>query len=181
MKLKKESSQQKLRGAYYTPLQLANAMVKLCASEKIHTVLEPSCGDGVFLDSLKQLSLIEIIDSVDAIEIEPEEAIFVQNKYLNFHNIQVLNEDFFEFYSRIVSTQRQYDLIVGNPPYIRYQYLTETQRELQSSILTSHGMKANKLINAWVAFLVACVQLLSKNGIIAFVICFCCIELYISI
>ena len=31
-------------------------------------------------------------------------------------------------------------------------------------------MKANKLINAWVAFLVACVQLLSEDGKIAFVI-----------
>ena len=31
-------------------------------------------------------------------------------------------------------------------------------------------MKANKLINAWVAFLVACVQLLSESGRIAFVI-----------
>ena len=88
----------------------------------------------------------------------------------NYKNVHVLNEDFFEFYSRIVSTQKQYDLIIGNPPYIRYQYLTEKQRELQSHILTSHGMKANKLINAWVAFLVACVQLLSENGRIAFVI-----------
>ena len=31
-------------------------------------------------------------------------------------------------------------------------------------------MKANKLINAWVAFFVACVQLLSEKGKIAFVI-----------
>lgn len=46
----------------------------------------------------------------------------------------------------------------------------EKQREIQSSILTSHEMKSNKLINAWVAFLVACVQLLSDNGKIAFVI-----------
>ena len=29
MRLKKDSSEQKLRGAYYTPLQLANAMVNL--------------------------------------------------------------------------------------------------------------------------------------------------------
>ncbi len=170
MRLKKDSSEQKLRGAYYTPLQLANAMVSLCASENIHSVLEPSCGDGVFLDSLKQLSLIGRIDSVDAIEIEPDEAQKVQNNYLNHHNIHVFNEDFFEFYSRMLSTQKQYDMIFGNPPYIRYQYLTETQRELQSNILVSHGMKANKLINAWVAFLVACVQLLSENGRIAFVI-----------
>ena len=61
-------------------------------------------------------------------------------------------------------------MILGNPPYIRYQYLKESQREIQSEILTSHGMKANKLINAWVAFIVACVQLLSENGKIAFVI-----------
>ena len=46
MKLKKDNSGQKLRGAYYTPLQLANAMVRLFAHENIQTVLEPSCGDG---------------------------------------------------------------------------------------------------------------------------------------
>ena len=170
MKLKKDSSEQKLRGAYYTPLQLANAMVNLCARENIHTVLEPSCGDGVFLDSLKQLNLIEQIRTIDAVEIEPDEAEKVQRNYRNYQNVHVLSEDFFEFYSRMVGAQTQYDLILGNPPYIRYQYLTETQRELQSNILTSHGMKANKLINAWVAFLVACVQLLSENGRIAFVI-----------
>ena len=170
MKLKKDSSEQKLRGAYYTPLQLANAMVNICSTDNIHTVLEPSCGDGVFLDSLKQLLLIDKIDSVDAVEIESDEAKIVQNKYTNYDNVHVLNEDFFEFYSRMVTSRKQYDLILGNPPYIRYQYLTETQRQLQSNILTSHGMKANKLINAWVAFLVACVHLLSENGKIAFVI-----------
>ena len=170
MRLKKDSSEQKLRGAYYTPLQLSNAMVNLCASENIHTVLEPSCGDGVFLDSLRQLNLIEQIGTIDAVEIELDEAEKVQRNYRTYQNVHVLNEDFFEFYSRMVDAQTQYDLILGNPPYIRYQYLTETQRELQSNILTSHGMKANKLINAWVAFLVACVQLLSENGRIAFVI-----------
>lgn len=170
MRLKKDSSEQKLRGAYYTPLQIANAMVKLCLSKNIHTVLEPSCGDGVFLDSLKQVSILEKIDSVDAVEIEIDEANKVHNNYVNYKNVNVMNEDFFEFYSRMATTKKQYDLIIGNPPYIRYQYLTEKQRELQSNILTSHGMKANKLINAWVAFLVACVQLLSENGRIAFVI-----------
>lgn len=170
MKLKKDSSEKKLRGAYYTPVQLAKAMVKLCMSENIYTILEPSCGDGVFLDSLKQLSLFEKTDCVDAVEIEPNEARKVQSNYLDYPNVHVLNKDFFEFYDRTVCAQKQYDLILGNPPYIRYQYLTEKQRELQSGILTSHGMQANKLINAWVAFLVACVQLLSENGRIAFVV-----------
>ena len=46
----------------------------------------------------------------------------------------------------------------------------ENQRELMAEILTSQGMKANKLVNTWVGFLVSCVNLLSKNGKIAFVI-----------
>lgn len=172
MRLKKDSSEQKLRGAYYTPLQLANAMVSLVASQDIANVLEPSCGDGVFLDSLATLNLLNSIPDITAVEIEDNEAEKVRNNYKDKKNVHVLNEDFLDFYQRVYGKQT-YDLIIGNPPYIRYQYLTEEQREIQSSmssILTSHGMKSNKLINAWVAFLVACVQLLSENGKIAFVI-----------
>ena len=53
MRLKKDSSEQKLRGSYYTPIQLAEAMVELFASQNISTILEPSCGDGVLLIVLK--------------------------------------------------------------------------------------------------------------------------------
>lgn len=169
MRLKKNSSEQKLRGAYYTPLQLADAMVGFFASQNIATVLEPSCGDGVFLDSLKNLKLLDKVRRVTAVEIEPDEAEKVRSRYLGFGQIEICNEDFFDYYYRVLGKE-SFDLILGNPPYIRYQYLKESQREMQSEILTSHGMKANKLINAWVAFIVACVQLLSENGKIAFVI-----------
>lgn len=169
MRLKKDSTEQKLRGAYYTPLQLADAMVGLFASQNISTILEPSCGDGVFVDALQNLDLLNKVDKLTAVEIEPDEAEKVRNRYSEFEQIEVCTEDFFDFYNRVIGKE-QYDLILGNPPYIRYQYLKESQREMQSQILTSHGMKANKLINAWVAFMVACVQLLSENGKIAFVI-----------
>lgn len=169
MRLKKDSSEQKLRGAYYTPLQLADAMVGLFASQNISAVLEPSCGDGVFLDSLKNQKLLDKVQKLTAVEIEPDEAEKVRSRYLEFGQIEVCTEDFFNYYNRALGKEC-FDLILGNPPYIRYQYLKESQRTMQSEILTSHGMKANKLINAWVAFIVACVQLLSENGKIAFVI-----------
>ena len=169
MKLKKDNSEQKLRGAYYTPLQLANEMVKIVAKDSIENVLEPSCGDGVFLDSLVSTKKIDNVKNICAIEIEKDEANKVQQRYKDFKNISIYNDDFLDFYTNI-NRQRRFDLILGNPPYIRYQYLTEEQRKLQSDILTSQGMKSNKLINAWVAFLVACVNLLSEKGKIAFVI-----------
>jgi adenine-specific DNA-methyltransferase len=169
MRLKKDSTAQKLRGAYYTPLQLANAMVGLFYAETFENILEPSCGDGVFLDSLAASGLLHRADSVTAIEIEIDEAEKTRARHGVSPNVNILCNDFFDFYKRSYQSER-YDLILGNPPYIRYQYLTEKQRELQSMILTTHGMKSNKLINSWVCFLVACVQMLSDNGRIAFVI-----------
>ena len=169
MKLRKNSSEQKLRGAYYTPAPLAEAIVGLFASQDIDTVLEPSCGDGVFLDSLNELNLLDKVRRVTAVEIEPEEAQKVRSRYSGFDQMEIYAEDFFDYYYRVLGKER-FDLILGNPPYIRFQYLKESQREMLSEILTSQGMKAKKLINAWVAFLVACVQLLTENRKIAFVI-----------
>jgi len=169
MRLKKDSTEQKLRGAYYTPLQLANEMVKLFAAENIETILEPSCGDGVFLDSLKEQGIIDQFTSITAVEIDDIESKKVRKRYSNNKPLTVVNQDFFCFYNENVE-KKKYDLILGNPPYIRYQYLTEAQREILSKILTTQGMKSNKLINAWVGFIVACTQLLSGNGRIAFVI-----------
>ena len=122
MRLKKNSSEQKLRGAYYTPLQIADAMVGLFASQNISTVLEPSCGDGVFLDSLKNLKLLDKVRKVTAVEIEPDESKKVCSRYLNFAQVKVCNEDFFDYYNHVLGKEN-FDLILGNPPYIRYQYL----------------------------------------------------------
>lgn len=169
MRLKEESSEQKLRGAYYTPLPLAEMMVKLFSGNKqIKNVLEPSCGDGVFLDAMNNTDIIDQFDTITAIEIEDDEAIKVQNRYESKKNLRVINQDFFDYYEEY--SDEKFDLILGNPPYIRYQYLEEEQRALLSDILTSQGMKANKLINAWVGFMVACVNMLSEQGKIAFVI-----------
>lgn len=169
MKLKADSTEQKLRGAYYTPVQLARfiagVLEKQCLSGD---VLEPSCGDGVFLEALDLKTGLNVFDSVTAIEIEKEETDKLRSRYFNSSNVEIINDDFFAYYNK--NHASKYDLIVGNPPYIRYQYLDSKQRDLMSGIIKEHGMKPNKLINTWVAFTVACVHMLSNNGIIAFVI-----------
>lgn len=169
MKLKQDSSEQKLRGAYYTPIKLANFIVKHFATENIAKVLEPSCGDGVFLDSMQEQHLLTKVKKFTAVELDKSEAQKVKTNYRELKNVDVKTEDFFLFYEKNISKVK-YDLILGNPPYIRYQYLTEDQRESLSSILIKNGMKPNKLINTWVCFLVACTQMLNKTGKIAFVV-----------
>ena len=170
MILKENTNSQKLRGAYYTPLTLAEKIVEYFKDDNsIKSVLEPSCGDGVFFDAIINQSLISKFTTVEGIEIEKDEAAKLKERPLKYKNINIQNSDFFDFYKEN-STSKKYDLILGNPPYIRYQYLKESQRVEMSEILTSQKMKSNKLINTWVAFVVACVNLLSDNGKIAFVI-----------
>ncbi len=177
MILKENSSEQKLRGAYYTPVKLAEKMVELFAHDQtINSVLEPSCGDGVFIDAAIHQGMIDsdvqgakCFRRVTAIEIEKQVAQVLSKRMENIESIQVLNADFFSYYQANKDKER-FDLILGNPPYIRYQYLPEDQRVMMSEILTSHGMKSNKLINTWVGFIVACVHMLSDHGKIAFVI-----------
>jgi len=67
MKLKKDSTVQKLRGAYYTPLPLANAMASLFDAENLRSILEPSCGDGVFMDILEANGTLHRAEVVTAI------------------------------------------------------------------------------------------------------------------
>ena len=76
MKLKEDSSVQKLRGAYYTPLPLAEMMVKLFASRMdCKNVLEPSCGDGVLFGCVNlNLIVLKRYASIDAVEIDGVEA-----------------------------------------------------------------------------------------------------------
>jgi adenine-specific DNA-methyltransferase len=170
MILKRNSSQQKLRGAYYTPLLLAEKIVDFFkGNSSLKTMLEPSCGDGVFFDALINRKEIEKFDRLTGIEVEKKEVKKLSQKLSSYKNLEVLKGDFFDFYKREQESSR-YDLILGNPPYIRYQYLTEEQRNEMSEILVSHKMKSNKLINTWVAFVVACVHMLSDKGKIAFVI-----------
>ncbi len=172
MILKEDSTKQKLRGAYYTPQAVAEKMVSFFQEDaSIRTILEPSCGNGVFAEMVLKKQLLKKDGSLTAIEIEASEVQKAAKKMESVPSadVRLFAMDFFEYYENKKDEER-FDLILGNPPYIRYQYLKEQQRAQMSQILTEHGMKANRLINAWVGFLVACVHLLSDTGKIAFVI-----------
>lgn len=170
MRLKANSTKQKLRGGYYTPSRIADYIIKWAfrGDKLLRTVLEPCCGDGVFLESILRNTNPNEIECT-AIELVEEEAEKSRLKVSNFPNYKVINDDFYSIFENDL-VYKKYDCVVGNPPYIRYQYLTSEQRETQARILVSNGMKSNKLINSWVSFLVACVSLLDKKGKIGMVL-----------
>ncbi len=164
MQLIENASEQKLRGAYYTPQPIADFILRWGINDGNGAeVLEPSCGDGVFLRCLANGHLP--YKSVTAVEFEPEEA--QKARAINLCDSEVINCDFHRF---CLDTEKRFDLVVGNPPFIRYQYYNAEQQLLADEIFKNAKLKRTKLTNAWVTFVVGCTQLLRENGKMGFVI-----------
>lgn len=162
-----KQTEQKLKGAYYTPKEIVDFFISWAIDKnKKQNILEPSAGDGNFINNIKD---IHKESSLIAVEIDENEASKIKPNLKN-NQYAVLVDDFYNFYERYKDKEKEFDVVIGNPPYIRYQFLTEEQRTYQSDILINNGLKPNKLINAWVAFTVASLELLKENGKIAFVL-----------
>lgn len=164
MKLINSVSKDKLRGGFYTPKKIANFMLKWgLKNTNNYDILEPSCGDGVFLNELSKLDFT--YNSLKAIEYDKIE--FDKAKSINLKKSYIENNDFYEYFH---STSDKFDLVIGNPPYIRYQYFKENQKQLAERMFSEIGLKYSKLTNAWVSFVIGSSLLLKDTGKIAFVL-----------
>jgi len=164
MKLIENATAEKLRGGFYTPKPIASFILKWGINGSFdYDVLEPSCGDGVFLEQLKENN--HKFKSVTAIEFDEVEA--EKSEKINLKNKNVINTDFHLYCNE---TTERFDLVVGNPPYIRYQYFDKEQQAEADKIFKKAGLKYSKLTNAWVSFVVGSSLLLKEKGKIGFVI-----------
>lgn len=164
MKLIQNASSEKLRGGFYTPKPLADFILRWAVNgNENYDILEPSCGDGAFLEDIVENKFQ--YHSIKAIEIDPGEAEKARN--IKLPNKIVLTGDFFEYCN---STTDKFDLVIGNPPFIRYQFFDKDQRAEAEKIFAKAGLKYSKLTNPWVPFVVGSSLLLKEIGRIGFVL-----------
>jgi adenine-specific DNA-methyltransferase len=164
MQLIKNASKEKLRGGFYTPEPIASFILKWAFNgNKELDILEPSCGDGVFLEEIQKGNYE--YNSLTAIEFDEIEAI--KSRKIGLDKSNIINSDFHEF---CINTKQKFDLIIGNPPYIRFQYFDREQQGFASEIFEKANLKYSKLTNAWVSFVVGSSLLLKEQGKIGFVL-----------
>ena len=173
-----ELDQDKLRGGYYTTARVAEWLCAWAIQDADDNVLEPSCGDGAFLEAaihrLKALGasadqITTNLMGVEIIEAEAKRACDRLEVLLGkAAQTVVQNTDFFGWWQG--TEQPTYDVIIGNPPFIRYQSFPEPHRARAMAIMGEQGLKPNKLTNIWVPFVVAATASLKVDGRLALVL-----------
>lgn len=164
MELIQNASKEKLRGGFYTPKTIVDFILKWAVNvNENYNILEPSCGDGAFLEQIKQNKFS--YNSITAIEINEVEA--EKARSLNLPKTTVITGDFFKFCN---STEKRFSLSIGNPPYIRYQFFDKDQRAEAEKIFVKAGLRYSKLTNSWAPFVVGSSLLLKEKGKLGFVL-----------
>jgi adenine-specific DNA-methyltransferase len=148
-KMGKRKSKNKY-GQYFTPEAVAEFMLSLTSKKKKDKVLEPSCGQGVFLDILEKKGYTDFKG-------------FEVDKTLTSKSNKIIYESFVSY-----EFNEKYDLIIGNPPYIRWSNLeAELKVELESNILWKKHF--NSLCDYLYIFILKSIELLNEKGELIFI------------
>jgi len=137
-------------GQYFTPKVVADFMIDLAEISQNSKILEPSCGEGIFLELLQQKGFHNIL----AYEIDKELATgFSFVRYESFVSAKI---------------DEKFDLIIGNPPYIRWKNLEEElKQELSNNPLWNKYF--NSLCDYLYIFILKSIELLNENGQLIFI------------
>lgn len=181
--MKKQTEEIKKSGSYYTPQLLADFIVFHIFTNytfnKEIKILEPSVGDGIFFNSLLENTTFpnfSIKDYTDCLYIESVEkdknafTLAKKNSHIFISKttkFNYLNQDYLDYQTH---NNKKFDLVIGNPPYIRNHHLSERQIKSCELIHKKSGLSPKKIKNIWTSFLIGGVQALNEQGVLAFVL-----------
>ncbi len=166
-----QESLTKLRGGYYTDLDIATFLARWVLQTRPKKLLEPSCGDGVFIEAIAQSDHSSLRDLV-AFEIDPKEAAKgrLRARKIGPRRIKILTENFLEWSISNEGSPKQFDAVLGNPPFIRYQYLSDVEQCRMRKIFNGLALPFTGHTNAWAPFVLLAIDCLKPGGRLAMVV-----------
>lgn len=172
MKTSDVVQQEKLRGGFYSPqslvrLALDRAQLLLGATTNVR-VLEPSSGSGAFIQGLAQHSLASKISSLQAVELldseaaRSEEALARGGFQGRVSRGSVLRDP--------VVQRGGFDLAVGNPPFVRFQFIDDESRAAISDVASDLGVEFGGVSNLWIPVFLRALGSLRDGGTFSFIL-----------
>lgn len=124
------SAQRKRLGQHFSGLQVGRLLAHLALDEHTRTVLDPMAGNGDLLDATWEAAAEcgVALDRLDGVEIHGPTAEVCRNRLRgslaglrNAPSTEVIVASAFDAAAEDRLAQSQYDLVITNPPYVRYQ------------------------------------------------------------
>lgn len=145
--------QRKARGAFFTPPEVARYIVDWAIRGRVDRVLEPSCGEAVFLvEAAKRLSDLGanpgLSGQLHGAELH-EQSAKAAGAILRGHGHEssIALGDFLA-----AEPESIYDAVIGNPPYVRYQAFSGVSRATARRAALRAGVTLTNLASSWAAF-----------------------------
>lgn len=172
MKTSDEVAPEKLRGGFYTPEPLVGVCLdridELAKGSERLRLLEPSAGDGAFLRVLGSHSMRDRVESVTAVELVGEEAAEC-TRALHASELpgEVVNASVLEWLNH---APRTFDAAVGNPPFVRFQFVRPEDRAAATAVHARAGVPMAGVSNLWIPILLGSLASLRPGGAYSFVL-----------
>lgn len=144
-------SKEKMYGQFFTPRLVAEFMLDLNTKDADSRVLEPCAGKGAFLEVLANRNYSRI------------EAYEIDEDLENLSDVPIVYSDFLR--ERITA---EFDLVIGNPPYVRWKNLPKDVQSFLSTDSLWRG-RTNSLADLLVTFIYAAVDALRDGGELIFI------------
>ena len=151
-------------GAFYTCKTIADYIANWAIETPETCVLEPSFGDGIFIDSAisRYAALGNLSPKIIGVEIQEQPF----NLYMQSRTgVLGFCMDFMDF-----RATTKINAIIGNPPYISLKKLTVNEREKALQLVSSYGLNMQTSGSLWMPFIIHSTELLENGGKLGFVL-----------
>ena len=154
------ASQQKMLGAFYTADPVARFLVDWAIRKADDTALDPSCGDGVFVQAATErlLDLGNTRPQIWGVDVDPAALVGARLRSSHSHLLEG------SFFSLRPGDIPRVDAIVGNPPFIRYQTFNGKKRADALKCALDAGVELPQLCSSWAPFIVHAATFLGQGG-----------------
>jgi adenine-specific DNA-methyltransferase len=165
-RLQDPATARKARGAFFTPPELCAFVARWAIRNAADRVLEPSCGEAAFLLACGECLRAFGSGAPDerqltGIELHPESAVRARARLAeNLLPATVTVANFFD----CEAPGKPYDIVTGNPPYVRYQGFTGEERRKAREAALAQGVRISGLASSWAAFVVQATSFLAPEG-----------------
>src|SRR5690349_6715494 len=153
----------KARGAFFTPLPIAEFLGRWAIRSADMRVLDPTCGEAVFLlaaaERLEALGATPgaVTDQLTGVDLD-QPSFNTSRSLLKAAGAgaNLVRSDFFELPTPAHLGDRVgwQDAVIGNPPFVRYQEHRGHVRRRSVAAALEQGVRLSGLASSWAATLV---------------------------